>query len=1394
MTKGEVQEINETTYQRCVSAFSLIHERLGINIKVHDAQDQFEQGQIFLFNHFARFETVIPQYLIYQATGAYCRCVAAAELFEANDKFSKFLWSVGAVPHNHPGLLAFLAAEILKGRKIIIFPEGGMIKDRRVMAPTGEFEIYSPTADKTRKHHKGAAAIALTLEIFKKRILSVFENDDSERLQRWAKALNFSNTYDLVAAAQKPTFIVPGNITFYPIHWEENLLVKVAGLMGEDMSERAREELLIEGNLLLRKTDMDIRLGTPIEPEISWSFWERALLKKAFSHIDSLNELFALKDDSDQWMDRIIAAAMSREIARLRDVSTREIYRNVTISISHVAAKLILTLLDHGQTEIPRASFHKYLYLAIRKIQERPEVKLHRSLTNPENYDGIHKGVCNGFEQFLDMATSLGLLEATLAQYRFLPKLTEDYAVHTVRLENPVLVYANEITPVDEACQAIEQAIVEAPSVDRAAFSDLLFEDETRRFHWNKKNHQKPRYAEVNDKETATESGAPFLLLPEPEKLNPEGVGIVLVHGFLASPAEVRPFGKELAEQGYPVVGIRLAGHGTSPWDLRNRSWSDWMQSVRRGYEIMSGYCRHICVIGFSTGGALALHLAAENPKGLAGVSAICAPLKFRNRQLVFVPLIHGLNVLTEWAWSWEGVMPFHLNDSEHPEINYRHIPVRGLFELRRVTDSLVGKLGDITCPVQVIQATDEHVVHPDSATLIHARLTTTEKSIHMVKSNRHGILLEDIGETREIILQFLEQQRQRYRISGALRPVSHHFPEPEPMRKRGIFRPLISKVKGLLAPPAAKKTVPEPVKQKRPYPWEAHYPKGLHWEIPITSKPLTDMFDDAVERFGDRPCTNFRGRHYTYSDIGNLVTRTAAGLQSLGVHKGVKVGLMLPNCPYSIILFYATLKAGGTVVNINPLYAAREIDHVVRDADIRFLATLNTQSLYKKAQEVAVNDAPIRKLIVCPIGGVMRFTEKILFDLMKSKEVAAIPKDDLHIPFTNLTHSKAAFSPTVIDAEKDIAVMQFTGGTTGIPKAAMLTHANLYANVMQVSHWSPGLKAGEEKILGVLPLFHAFGMTAVMNLGIEIGAELILTPLFKTQEILKLIDQEKPTAFVGVPTMFSAINTAKDLDKYDLTSLKFCISGGAPLPQAVQQEFEERSGCVLVEGYGLSETSPVCTVNPLDGTGKAGSVGLPLPNTVIEIVALDDPDRLVDIGEKGEVCIKGPQVMAGYATLEKENATAMRGGRLHTGDVGYMDKDGYLYIVDRIKELILSGGFNVYPRQVEEVIHLHPAVAEAAVCGIPDQHRGEIIKAFVVLKDNELPMSSNELRAFLKDKLAPFQMPRRIEFLHELPKTLIGKISKKDLCAQENAKAVKREQAASRQPHPQTGDDVPTS
>jgi long-chain acyl-CoA synthetase len=556
-------------------------------------------------------------------------------------------------------------------------------------------------------------------------------------------------------------------------------------------------------------------------------------------------------------------------------------------------------------------------------------------------------------------------------------------------------------------------------------------------------------------------------------------------------------------------------------------------------------------------------------------------------------------------------------------------------------------------------------------------------------------------------------------------------------------------------------------------YPWEAVYPEHLDWRAEIPVKPLFAVLDEAVERFQDHPCVDFFGKKFGYRDIGRLVDCAAKGLQDLGVGKGIQVGLFLPNCPYFVIFYYAVLKVGGTVVNINPLYAEEEVLRQLKDSETRIVVTLDMRSLHPKLAAV-MDAAALEKVIVCRMADALPFAQKTLFTLLKRKEIASIPVDGRHVSFRTLTANDGAFRPATIDPQRDIALLQYTGGTTGTPKGAMLTHANLYANTMQTAMWFAKIEPGKERILGVLPLFHVFAMTVVMNAGISQGAELILLPRFRLDILLQAIHKKRPTLLPGVPTMFAAVIGYKQLEKYDLSSLKFCLSGGAPLPLRVKEEFESLTGCKLVEGYGLTETSPVVTVIPPFGLYKEGSVGLPLPQTIVEITALDEPLRVLPVGATGEICVRGPQVMAGYWRRPEETAATMAGGRLHTGDVGHMDKEGYVFITDRAKDLILVGGYNVYPRMVEEAILRHPAVEDVAVCGIPDDYRGETVKAFIITRA-EQKVTLSELKAFLRDKLAPFEIPRSIAFRKTLPRTLIGKVSRKELIAEEMVKRSSR-------------------
>ncbi len=744
--------INQATCEWTVRAISTLERVLGINLHLHQDADQIGDGQIFLLNHFARFETFIPQYLIYRETGVLSRSIAHAEFFTEGDPFSNYLKSVGAVPHDMPGLLPFLAAEILRGRKVVVFPEGGMVKDRRVMDGRGRFGTFSRTANQWRKHHTGAAVLALTLEAFKIGIRSAHACRDQERLERLVDDQGLATVDAMLAAAERPTLIVPANITFFPIRAGDNLLRRGVELFNKGLSKRVSEELLIEGNLLLKDTDMDMRLGIPIRPADYWYWWERLLLARLVCRIDSLGTLFGLSPRTGPLAERFIAFGTRRKVSRVRDAYMRGMYTGVTLNMSHLASRLMLALVERGDTQAERETFHRALYLAIKKSQSEPAIHLHRSLCNPGTYGGLVDGGCPGFEQFVHSEAVSGMVEADDEQYRFLPELGEEHDLDEVRLENLISVYANEMAPVAPAMAAIEAAIREAPLADARTIARLRFDDELKGLAWDRARFTKPRHAKVNAQETAKEPVDPYLLVADGEART----GVLLVHGFLASPAELRGFGERLFGAGYPVMGVRLRGHGTSPWDLRERSWQDWLESVRRGYRILSAFAERIAIVGFSSGGALALILAAGKPEGLAGVVSVSVPMKFRNRNLVFVPIMHTANKLANWVPAFEDIMPFRPNDSEHPHINYRNIPVRGLYELRRMVDELRHRLPEVTCPVSVIQGTDDQVVDPKSADMIVAALGTARKDLTMVPSRRHGILNEDIGDTQATVMSVI--------------------------------------------------------------------------------------------------------------------------------------------------------------------------------------------------------------------------------------------------------------------------------------------------------------------------------------------------------------------------------------------------------------------------------------------------------------------------------------------------------------------------------------------------------------------------------------------------------------------------------------------------------------
>lgn len=551
---------------------------------------------------------------------------------------------------------------------------------------------------------------------------------------------------------------------------------------------------------------------------------------------------------------------------------------------------------------------------------------------------------------------------------------------------------------------------------------------------------------------------------------------------------------------------------------------------------------------------------------------------------------------------------------------------------------------------------------------------------------------------------------------------------------------------------------------------YKTHYPAGIDWNAPVPAYPVFDMLENTAKEYGDRAAFDFLGYKMTWGQVYEDSVRLARALQDRGIGKGRTVGLFLPNSPYFVIAYYAVMRTGATAVNYNPLYSERELIHQINDSRTDTMVTADLELLYGKMKNM-FGATCLEHLIVCSFTDILPFPKNILFPLLKKKDLAKIESQPNVSWYHDLIDHDMSPKPVEIDPVNDVALLQYTGGTTGTPKGAMLTHQNIVANTEQCAIWLKGVRPGEDKMLGVLPFFHVFAMTTVMNFSVRNALEIVALPRFELEQTMKLIHKKKPQYFPAVPAIYNAINNCKKLGKYNIGSLKACISGGAPLPVEVKKTFERNTGCVVVEGYGLTEASPVVSANPLVGENKPGSIGLPFPQTIVEIVNPDDKTTPVPVGERGELCVRGPQVMKGYWNKPEETALVLKDGRLHTGDIAIMDAQGYVFIVDRLKDMIITNGYNVYPRNVEEAIYQNDAVEECIVAGLPDTNRGEIVKAWIKLKEGE-KLDIETLKTFLAARISPMEMPRQIEFRDKpLPKTMIGKLSRKDILAEEKAK-----------------------
>lgn len=556
-------------------------------------------------------------------------------------------------------------------------------------------------------------------------------------------------------------------------------------------------------------------------------------------------------------------------------------------------------------------------------------------------------------------------------------------------------------------------------------------------------------------------------------------------------------------------------------------------------------------------------------------------------------------------------------------------------------------------------------------------------------------------------------------------------------------------------------------VKEK---PWFQHYPGPTPRQLDYPNHPLPFFLEQSAREFPDREAVVFMGKRLSYRELLQDVYRLANALDELGVQKGERVAIMLPNSPQAVIAYYAVLFLGGVVVQTNPMYKERELEHQLVDSEAETIICLDL--VYKQVANVRTSTS-LKRVIVSSIKDYLPFPKNWLypFKLRKDGIRLDVPygRDDVYA-FSNLL-KKALPSPLEcrVESMEEIALLQYTGGTTGLAKGAMLTHRNTVVNVVQCDAWMYKGKRGEEKVLGIVPFFHVYGMTVVMNYAVYLAATMVLLPRFNVEDTLKAITEERPTLFPGAPTMYVALINHPDIGKYDLSSINACLSGSAPLPPVVQERFEKLSGGRLVEGYGLTETSPVTHVNPIWEKRKKGSIGLPWPDTDCRVVDLETGEEL-EPGGVGVLEIKGPQVMKGYWKRDEETKKSLRNGWFNTGDIGTMDDEGYFYIMDRRKDLIIAGGFNIYPREVEEVLYDHPSIREAAVIGVPDPYRGETVKAFVVPKEGE-ELTEEELDRYCREKLANYKIPRLYELRDELPKTTVGKVLKRVLLEDEKNK-----------------------
>ncbi len=544
---------------------------------------------------------------------------------------------------------------------------------------------------------------------------------------------------------------------------------------------------------------------------------------------------------------------------------------------------------------------------------------------------------------------------------------------------------------------------------------------------------------------------------------------------------------------------------------------------------------------------------------------------------------------------------------------------------------------------------------------------------------------------------------------------------------------------------------------------WPREYPRGLAWDTPFPARSVGDLFDDAARTWPDHPFLDFLGRVQTYGEVAQEIGEVAGGMRLHGIGPGSRVGLLLPNSPYYVVAFLAALRCGATVVHFSCLLAEFELAAQLDDSRVETLITLDVARLLGRCAGV-LRASRLRRVIVCSLLDCLPFGKRLAAALLGRDDRVAWHEDELLFRWDRLRGSGPDGGTTAVDPTRDAAAIFYTAGTTGQPRAAVLSHASLAANATQLAMWFTAAEPGEERLVAVLPFFHAYGLTAVLLLGVMLGAEIVLLPRFEPKGFLRMLRRKRPTFLAGVPTLFAALPTLPGARPQDFASLRICVSGGDALPAGIRERFAAFTGVPLTQGYGLTECAPVVSCgNPLAHCDRSGSVGLPLPGTEVEI---RDPEGIpLPCGAIGEICVRGPQVMLGYAGRYQETISVLRDGWLRTGDLGRLDADGYLWVVGRLKDLIVTSGYKIYPHRIEEALLTHSAIAEAAVVGMPDPRAGTVPVAHLVLRPGER-VDAGALRAYLAPMLSRHETPRRFLFHDRLPRTRFGKVQRDALAS----------------------------